>query len=239
LGLEDTTISLTPEQQLRLAKGHLGDFEATNWDFDALAGAGALRSTASDMLTFLSFEMELKESKLYQAMKRTQHAYASTQVKEIEIGLGWHIYKNFGSEIIWHSGGTGGYHSFIGFDKNNKKAVVVLSSSTENIDDIGLHILNQNLPLKMLKKAIKVNPSTYDDYIGEYELSPDFKLTISREGNKLYVQATGQEKFEIFPLSENRFFYKVIDAEIFFIKNKKGKVNTLILYQGQPAKKIK
>jgi CubicO group peptidase (beta-lactamase class C family) len=241
LVLRNTTISLTPQQQALLAKGHVGDIEVTNWDFLALEGAGALRSTASDMLTFLSAEIGLKESRLYSAMEKTQIAYTSGGITGLEIGLGWHIYKKFNSEIIWHNGGTGGYHSFIGFDKKNKNAVVVLSNSADDIDDIGLHILNQNFELKTLKKAVNVDPSIYDDYIGEYELAPNFILTISREGNKLFAQATGQDIFEIFPLSETRYFSKVVDAEISFMKDKGGKVNELILHQegDHIAKRIK
>jgi D-alanyl-D-alanine-carboxypeptidase/D-alanyl-D-alanine-endopeptidase len=241
LGLKNTTISLTPQQQALLAKGHVGDIEVTNWDFLAFEGAGALRSTASDMLTFLSAEIGLKESRLHSAMEKTQIAYASG-ITGLEMGLGWHIHKKFGSEIIWHNGGTGGYHSFIGFDKKNKNAVVVLSNSADDIiDDIGLHILNKNFELKILKKAVKVDTSIYDDYIGEYELAPNTILTISREGNKLFAYATGQVIIEIFPLSETRYFFKVVDAEISFIRDKEGKVNELILHQegNHTAKRIK
>lgn len=242
LGLINTTISLTPQQQTLLAKGHVGDIEVTNWDFLAFAGAGALRSTASDMLTFLSAEIGLKESRLYSVMEKTQIAYASGGITGLEMGLGWHIHKKFDSEIIWHNGGTGGYHSFIGFEKKNKKAVVVLSNSADDIiDDIGLHILNKNFELKILKKAVKVDTSIYDDYIGEYELAPNTILTISREGNKLFAHATGQVIIEIFPLSETRYFFKVVNAEISFIRDKEGDVDELTLHQegDHTSKKIK
>ena len=242
LGLINTTISLTPQQQALLAKGHVGDIEVTNWDFLASEGAGALRSTASDMLTFLSAEIGLKESRLYSAMEKTQIAYASGGITGLEMGLGWHIHKKFDSEIIWHNGGTGGYHSFIGFDKKNKKAVVVLSNSADDIiDDIGLHILNKNFELKILKKTVKVDRSIYDDYTGEYELAPNTVLTISREGNKLFAHATGQFIIEIFPLSETRYFFKVVNAEISFIRDKEGDVNELTLHQegDHTAKRIK
>jgi hypothetical protein len=56
------------------------------------------------------------------------------------------------------------------------------------------------------------------------------------------AQATGQEKFEIFPESETKFFLKVVDAQIEFVKDASGKVTGLILYQGGQklqAKKIK
>jgi len=244
LGLKNTTISLTPQQQVLLAKGHFGDTEVANWDWQALAGAGALRSTASDMLTFLSAEMGLKETKLYPAMEKTQFAFASTGTPGYEVGFGWHIVKKFNSEIICHSGKTGGYFCFMGFDKKNKKAVVVLSSSTGDISDIGFYILNQNFELKTLKKAVAVDPSIYADFIGEYEFAPNVTLTISREGDKLFARVTGQDKFEILPLSETRYFYKgeIVDAEISFTRDETGKVNELIWHEqegDETAKRIK
>ena len=246
LGLKNTTISLTPQQQVLLAKGHVGDTEVANFDWQALAGAGALRSTASDMLTFLSAEMGLKETKLYPAMEKTQIAFAPTGTPGYEVGLGWHIFivKKFNSEIICHSGETGGYKSFMGFDKKNKKAVVVLSNSKGDISDIGFYILNQNFKLKTLKKAVEVDPSIYDDFIGEYEFAPNVTLTISREGDKLFARVTGQDKFEILPLSETRYFYKgeIVNAEISFTRDETGKVNELIWHEqegDETAKRIK
>jgi hypothetical protein len=130
----------------------------------------------------------------------------------------------------------------MGFDKKNKKAVVVLSNSKGDISDIGYYILNQNFELKTLKKAVAVDPSIYDDFIGEYEFAPNVTLTISREGDKLFARTPRQVKFEIFPLSETRYFYKTVDAEISFTRDETGKVNELIWHEqegDETAKRIK
>jgi hypothetical protein len=79
-------------------------------------------------------------------------------------------------------------------------------------------------------------------YTGDYELSPNFILTVTKEGNQLITQATGQGEIEIFAETETKFFVKVMDAQIEFIKNSVGKVEKLILTQGgrkMDAKKIK
>ena len=79
-------------------------------------------------------------------------------------------------------------------------------------------------------------------YVGEYELAPNFIITISLEGDKLMAQATGQEKHEIFAESSTRFFLKVVDAQLEFFKGADNKVTHLTLYQnGQKieGKKIK
>jgi hypothetical protein len=90
--------------------------------------------------------------------------------------------------------------------------------------------------------AAKVDPAIYDAYVGEYELAPGFILTITREGDRLMTQATGQSKIEIFPSSETEFFLKVVDAQITFVKSASGTVDQLILHQGgrdMPAKRRK
>ena len=87
-------------------------------------------------------------------------------------------------------------------------------------------------PLPAEKKAIKLDPAIYDAYVGEYELAPTFSITITREGDQIFAQATGQPKFEIFPESETKFFLKVVDAQIEFVKGADGKVTNLVLHQG-------
>jgi CubicO group peptidase (beta-lactamase class C family) len=88
----------------------------------------------------------------------------------------------------------------------------------------------------------EVDPAIYDAYVGEYELMPGFVLAIAKENDQLFVQATGQERAEIFPRSETEFFLKVDDAQITFIRDESGKVNELILHKGGqdiPGKRVK
>jgi CubicO group peptidase (beta-lactamase class C family) len=89
---------------------------------------------------------------------------------------------------------------------------------------------------------VKVDPALYDLYAGEYELAPDFVLTVRRDGARLLTQATGQQELEVFPASETEFFLKVVDARITFVKGADGKVNGLVLRQGgreMPARRKK
>jgi peptidase M23-like protein/uncharacterized protein DUF3471 len=91
------------------------------------------------------------------------------------------------------------------------------------------------------RKAIKLDPRITDTYVGQYELTPDFVITVSREENGLWIQATNQPKFEIFAESETKFFLTAVDAQITFAKNEKGEVTHLILQQNgvdQKARKI-
>ena len=69
-------------------------------------------------------------------------------------------------------------------------------------------------------------------YIGKYELMPGFILTVTKEGNQLKTQATGQPVFDVFPTSENEFYLKVVNAQLVFNKNDAGDVDSVTLFQG-------
>jgi D-alanyl-D-alanine-carboxypeptidase/D-alanyl-D-alanine-endopeptidase len=248
LKMDSTRIKLTPEMQARLAKGHNPALKpVANWDLPTFAGAGALRSTTKEMLKFVAANLGLSNSPLLTAMQKTHQPQHDMGTPDVEVGLGWIIQKKFDTEIVWHNGGTGGYHSFIGFDKKKRRGVVVLSNSTNDIDDIGLHLLESQYPLAKIetpkeRKAIKLDPKIFDAYVGEYQLTPAFILTFSREGDKFFTQATGQQKFELFAQTETDFFIEVVDAQVTFVKDDKGQVTHVVLHQNgrdQPARKIK
>lgn len=100
---------------------------------------------------------------------------------------------------------------------------------------------SQALQSTQERKAIQLDPRVYDAYVGRYELAPTFIITITREANGLALQATDQPKFQLFAESETKFFLKVVDAQISFVKNEKGEVTHLILHQNgvdQRARKI-
>ena len=91
-------------------------------------------------------------------------------------------------------------------------------------------------------KETNVNPEIYKMLTGEYQLAPNFTITITTEDNRIYEQATGQQKLEIFPNSEYEYYLKVVNAQISFVKDDTGKITELILHQNGrdiPGKKIK
>ena len=93
-----------------------------------------------------------------------------------------------------------------------------------------------------VKTEITVSEDILSKYVGEYELQPGFIITFTKEGNKLFTQATGQPRFEVFAESETKFFLKVVEAQVEFVADTDGKVNKMILNQGgqtMEAKRIK
>ncbi len=245
LEMPDTVITLSAGLKKRLAPGHHVSGEpAKNWDLAALAGAGALRSTVNDLLRFLAANLEFAPSKLAPALRLAQQPQRDAGA-QMKIGLGWHIAEKHDAQIVWHNGGTGGYHSFIGFNPATKRAVVVLANSARSFDDIGFHLLESKYPLPDGEPAreravIQLKPEILDRYVGRYQLAPGAFFNLRREGNRLLAQLTGQPYFEIFPESETHFFYKVVDARITF-HFAGGRATELVLHQNgldQTARKI-
>jgi CubicO group peptidase (beta-lactamase class C family) len=224
LGLKDTRVTLTPEMKTRLAVGHSGGLQAVeNWDIPALAGAGALRSTANDMLTFLAANLGFVKTPLAQDMADEVSVRRSAGAPDMEIAYAWHIQTKDGNSIVWHNGGTGGYRAYMGYDPKARVGVVALTniSTPQGVDDIGRHLLNASYPLLKLDapaehRQITLDTKTYDRYAGQYQLGPNAIMTMSRDGDRFYSQLTNQPKVEIFPESESKFFLKVVDAQLTF-----------------------
>src|SRR5690242_6770982 len=149
LGMTDTRVTFTPSMRERLALGHdENGAVASNWDIPGLAGAGALRSTVSDMLRYLQANVDPSHTTLAPALEMAHAKRYATDNPNLSLGLAWHIVRtSVGSTITWHNGGTGGYRTFIGFDSTRHAGVVVLSNSATSVDDIGLHFVDPRVPL--------------------------------------------------------------------------------------------
>ena len=242
--MDDTRIVFTPSMKARLAKGHTAGREVENWDINSLAGAGGIRSTASDMIKFLKANMTTQDTPMSKAMQLSHQSAYSSKAQGFEMGLGWH-YTNTGdnNRIVWHNGGTGGYVAFTGFIEGTQKGVVVLTNSTESVDALGIAVLDSTRKLTIPKKVeeITVLEEVLETYVGKYELTPEFHIVVTRTGQQLFVQATGQPQFEVFASAKNEFFLKVVEASVTFNKDANGKVESLTLHQGGqnvPGKKV-
>jgi CubicO group peptidase (beta-lactamase class C family) len=239
LKMESTGIALSPAMKSRLAAGHNEARQAAaNWDIPTFAGAGALRSDARDMLTFIAAHLGYVESPLAPAMAAMVKTRRPGGGPQTDIALAWIVAKREGREIFWHNGGTGGYRCFMGFDPKSRVGVVVLSNMSTNtgVDDIGMHLLDSSVPLAKLSplsthREITLDPKIFDRYTGVYQFTPTITLTFTREGASMFTQLTGQPKLEIFAESEKDFFLKVVDAQITFETGDGGRATAAILHQ--------
>lgn len=153
LGMKDTTVKLSPEQQLRFLPGHGEDRRpAPAWEFDAMAGTGAVRSTAADMLTYLEANLhpetlkpatDSKEAATLSAALIQSHQPQADISTATRIAFAWLYDTETGD--YWHNGATGGFSAYAFFNPKRDYAAVVLLNSCpgENsvfVDRLALHI---------------------------------------------------------------------------------------------------
>jgi CubicO group peptidase (beta-lactamase class C family) len=202
--------------------------KAWTWsDESAMQGAGGLLSNTEDMMKYLLANMNPPDNSLGKAMKEAHQPRMDIGRNNMKIGLGWHM-RN---KIIWHNGGTGGFRTFAGFEPEKKMAVVVLTNSGMGADDLGFHLMDESIPLKTIRQVVTVPASILQSYVGMYEFSPQFSIEVTIENGQLYAQATNQPKFSIYPETEQKFFLKVVDAQMEFVKDSAGAIEKMLMYQ--------
>lgn len=158
-------------------------------------------------------------------------------------GLGVGVITNGDNKYLQHTGGVPGFSTFFKAETNSKTGVYIASNAGNvqrilaAVGNLALRFLNGDKDidsLPSLKKQefeeIKVLEATLSRYVGKYQLTPQFFISITNEGDQLYGQATGQPRFELFAYEEQKFFLRVVDAQIeFHIEN--GAVTSLTLFQ--------
>jgi CubicO group peptidase (beta-lactamase class C family) len=123
------------------------------------------------------------------------------------------------------------------FNRNARGEVVSLTAS--GTDYLPLKLKKTDKPVEV-KQEVELPDELLDKYLGKYELMPEFILSVTREGKRVFVQATGQMKGEIFASEQHRFFSKDVNAEFIFHLDDSGNATGLTLLQNgeHKAKKI-
>lgn len=155
LSMGDTRVVLNAEQHARAAQGYAGPkrlgrvlvlFPQENWDIPVLEGAGALKSSVKDLMKFMSANIVTSRTTLGPAMEKTHQERHQCGIPQWSVAMGWLItnLKDVNVPMLWHNGGTGGYHSFMGFNKKQNIGIVILCNSETNgdvVDIAGVRIL--------------------------------------------------------------------------------------------------
>ncbi|WP_157815900.1 serine hydrolase [Spirosoma pollinicola] len=223
---ETSTLNSSPS----LTTGYAGVTPTAHWDFDVIAGAGAIRSNVEDMMRYIKAEMGLLSSALKPAMDLTQRPIHDAG-KDMKIGLGWHIRSANNDEIIWHNGGTGGYRTFAGFSKKTNKAIIILNNSGQSPDDLGFYFFNPNTKITPVKKAITLSKQILQSYVGVYQIAPGAEFDVKLDADQLLVKLSGQEFIDVYPESETRFSTGLWTQLLCFPKTKKARLTSLFYFK--------
>lgn len=236
LDMDDTMLVVPGDKAARFATGHADGQPVPHWDFDVFAPAGGWRSTAADMARFIAAASGQVDTPLRPAFALMLERTRPAGSPNMSIGLGWMILTHPGGSMVWHNGITSGFNAFAGYDRASGRSSVVLANAVTRtgIEDIGFHLIDASAPLSPQptpRVAVEIDPALLENYVGTYELGPEFQITITAEAGQLFVQASGQERFPAYPESETRFFLKVVDAQVSFQTSADGKATGLVLHQ--------
>ncbi len=228
LGMDATVVALSgTKPAIELAPGHSDGRRVGNWEFDAYAPCGALRSTTRELAKCLQAAIGGKAAPLHAAFVAATAPQRAADEIGGSIGFGWLITDDPKRPIVWHNGGTAGYRSFVGFTRSGGgSAVAVLTNHSASVDELGFSLLGGKFPHRA-RSVVKDAAG----YVGRYAITPTFALTVTENDGALYERATGQPMLELREIGPDRFAISGAPAEISFERDSAGKVVALVLHQ--------
>jgi CubicO group peptidase (beta-lactamase class C family) len=236
LGLKDTTVKLTSEQQSRAATPHQDFGQPTNaWDFLSLVGAGGVHSTARDLLKLARADLDPPENEIGAAIRLAWRVHRQSDAPdEPSLGLGWH--RGPGPETGWHNGQTGGYHAMLLIDRRLNAAVVVLTNTaTMQVDRLAIDVMKslagEEVEPRRFEQQVKVPEEVMQRYVGTYEIAPGVDFQVAIDNGRLMVKLADQPALQVYAKSETEWRYRVVRATIVFKVDDSGECSALELHQ--------
>lgn len=233
LGMNDTTLSLTPEQSKRLAQGHDRYLQPVRtWYLKTLPASGSLFSSANDMMALLSAHLGYDNTPLRAAMENqrtTRHPAQASQA----LGLG--VRSPGSNETFGHEGGKEGYRAAIVFNPQSRTGIVVLANAytDDKPSAIALYLL-LGRPLSPAPAAparpqtVELRRDTLNRYAGLYQLGPDRLIEVAVRDDHLLVDFRGNGIDTFFPSAPGEFFLNTGEGQISFAADSTGRISTLI-----------
>ncbi|HWJ95682.1 MAG TPA: serine hydrolase [Telluria sp.] len=226
LGMRDTQQHLGPKVA-RFAPAFNGNNAVKPWEFQAYAGAGALRSSAADLLVFGRALMAGRAGPLGGAAERVREPLG--KFEGIEIGYALMINGPAGHRYYFHGGATGGYRAYLAFMPDTEDVLAVMASNAQSpTDRIGLDLQEARYPL--VASHIEIDPSRLTEYAGVFRINPNSAFTFLPQDGKLYGRLTGQAFAPLSASAPDTFVFPEVAAEFTF-KRTGGKVDGVTLRQ--------
>ena len=172
------------------------------------------------------------------AINSLGYAYLGQEKVEAAIAV-------FGINVMEFPHSSNVYDSYgEGLMKNGQQAEAIVNyqkSLELNPANLNAVAMLAKMGVEVKQEEIIVEEGLLQSYTGAYELAPGFIITVTRDGSRLFAQATGQGQFEIFPNSNTEFYLKAVEAKIVFAKDAEGVINMTLLQGGMvmPGKRVK
>lgn len=182
-------------------------------DMSVPGGAGAIVSTAGDLIRFIDalFKAKLTSEESFNKMKTMTDGY----------GFGFTRFPFGARKIYGHNGHIDDFESLVGYMPDDSMEYCVIGNAWKTHENdvlIGVLSIANNKPYKIPDfKEIKLSASDLAAYSGTYAMKPDpTTITVRSEGNLLTAQATNQGAFPLDAIDTDRFQFTPADIVIQF-----------------------
>jgi hypothetical protein len=155
-------------------------------------------------------------------------------------GFGWQLQEpsdqTRGRRLVYHAGGTTGFSTDLLYYPDEDVTVILLANLLPvPLPDIGRDlsaiVFGERPAAPAVRRAARVDTSVYDEYVGDYQLAPNVTITVSKEGEQLAVQATGQPRDIAIPESDTTFYSRISPVRLSFARDAAGRVSRLTLHE--------
>ena len=230
LGMDMTGYALEGAVAEWMTRGHSGGNVVPYWfATEAIQGAGGLRSNAEDMLRYLEANLGPPESDLERSMRVAQQPHRSVG-DGVDGGLGWGMRTTPDGRVISHSGGTGGFSTFMGFNPELGVGAIRLANTNGFGDDLMRDFVVRGAPLDL--PEVSVDRESLAGFVGEYRFGAMPTWVRLEDEGYLTVQIPGNVRFKMYAESDTSFFVKRAPYRYWFSMGADGAVDVIAEMSG-------
>jgi CubicO group peptidase (beta-lactamase class C family) len=240
LGMKSSFFNVIPKENIldKLASGHKEDGTLINgkYHFYPEQAAASLWTNPTELSKFIIHIQKAYNENGKELISKETAQLMLTPVMG-ENGLGTFIKKIGGNTYFNHGGANEGFRSFYIANVEKGDGIVVMINSNNNsiipeiVNSVATVYNWEDYYKPIIRPTVSVSADILESYVGIYEVTPGFSITITLNKYGLTAQATNQPAFKLFAEAENKFFLKVVEASIEFLKDDNSHINKLVLKQ--------
>lgn len=215
---------------LRLAQPTTSGLPAKRWHSEHVPGFGGILSTTHDLANYVKLQLGYLDhpkgvllQKNIETLKNLDGAF--------NISYAWIVATAFEDTVAFHGGGTGGFRTFAGYSPVSGRGAVVMSNGTNDVQDIGRHLINDQFSLAAIIDVVEMTPEQLQMFTGVYVSETLPQMTITVNGDLLMAELAGQPALPVIPIGETVFYNDRVEARLEFSIGE-GTVTGFVLKQG-------
>jgi serine-type D-Ala-D-Ala carboxypeptidase/endopeptidase len=229
LGMSSTRIGLSRDDEARLVKGHNPSRAIVpRWTIGRdLEGVGLVASSLEDMMRLAEALAGRRSTPLDAAIALALQPPSPRAAPDV--GFAWNIRGDGASRRYDHGGGAGGFVAHLAFERTGKTASVVLADAAVSIFDLSIHLVDARYDLRRRLVTVPLDAARRADYLGRFATGIG-AVDVREDGGRLIAAVGPHLVVELLHMGDDAFYANAVDAQVFFKRDRSGKVDALTLY---------